>query len=123
MGIVPTVSRASSAATGLMVKSDYMLFYTSSVMSGGFMGKSAVWFVMVVIVGALLGSFLGKLIGIVVPAGSIRNLFSTEIAAGLSPTTLDLRIIVLTIGCMFKFNVMSFVGIVGAAYIFRGLSK
>ncbi|MGA2091737.1 MAG: DUF4321 domain-containing protein [Endomicrobiales bacterium] len=87
------------------------------------MGKSAVWFVLVVVVGALLGSFLGKFIGIVVPAGSIRDLFSTEISAGLHPATLDLHVINLTFGCLVKFNVMSFVGIIGAALIFRSLSK
>lgn len=87
------------------------------------MGKSALWFALIVVVGALLGSFLGKFIGIVVPPGAVRDLFSTEISAGLSPATLDLRIIELTFGCLLKFNVMSFVGIIGAAAIFKNLSK
>ena len=43
------------------------------------MAKNTIWFVVIMVVGALLGSFLGKFIGIVVPAGSIRDLFSTDI--------------------------------------------
>ncbi len=87
------------------------------------MAKNTVWFVVVVVVGALLGSFLGKFIGIVVPAGSIRDLFSTEISAGLNPATLNLRIVDLTFGCLFKLNVMSVIGIIFAAFIFRRIDK
>ena len=87
------------------------------------MAKNTIWFVVVVVVGALLGSFLGKFIGIVVPAGSIRDLFSTEISAGLNPATLNLRIVDLTFGCLFKLNVMSVLGIIFAAFLFRRIDK
>ena len=87
------------------------------------MAKNTVWFIVVVVVGALLGSFLGKFIGIVVPAGAVRDLFSTEISAGLSPATLNLRIVDLTFGCLFKLNVMSVLGIIFAAFIFRRIDK
>jgi hypothetical protein len=87
------------------------------------MAKSTLWFIAVVVVGALLGAFLGKFIGMVVPAGSIRDLFATEISAGLSPTALDLRLMTLTFGCMFKFNITSVLGIIAAAFIFRMLAK
>jgi hypothetical protein len=87
------------------------------------MTKSTIWFIIVVVVGALLGSFLGKFVELVVPAGAVRDLFATEIAAGLRPATLDLRVVELTFGCLFKFNVTAVLGIVGAAYIFRTISK
>ena len=87
------------------------------------MTKNVVWFILVIIVGALLGSFLGKFIAIVIPDGSIRNLFATDIAAGLHPATLDLRVIELTFGCLFKFNISSLLGIVISALIFKGVSK
>lgn len=77
----------------------------------------------VVVVGALLGSFLGKFVGLIVPEGAIRDLFATDIAAGLSPTKLDLRVIELTLGCMLKFNVTSVLGIVFAALLFRKIAK
>ena len=87
------------------------------------MAKSTVWFVVIVVVGALIGTFLGKFIGLIVPAGAIRDMFATEISAGLKPTTLDLRVIDLTFGCLFKLNVMSVLGIVGAALLFRQIGK
>ncbi|MHB9154466.1 MAG: DUF4321 domain-containing protein [Endomicrobiales bacterium] len=87
------------------------------------MAKNTLWFIAVIVVGALLGSFLGKFIGMVVPEGSVRELFATEISAGLSPATLDLRVIDLTFGCLLKFNIMSVLGIVFAALIFRKILK
>lgn len=87
------------------------------------MAKNGFWFVVVVVVGALLGSFLGKFVGMVVPAGPIRDLFATDISAGLHPAMLDLRVMELTFGCIFKFNITSVVGILIAAYIFSKVGK
>lgn len=87
------------------------------------MAKSIVWFVVIMVVGALLGTFLGQFVGLVVPDGAIKNMFATEITAGLSPTKLDLRIVELTLGCLLKFNVMSVLGIVIAAILFRKIEK
>lgn len=87
------------------------------------MGKSTVWFIAVIVVGALLGSFLGKFMGLVLPVGSVKDLFATDISAGLNPATLDLRVIELTFGCILKFNVTSVLGIIGAALIFRKIGS
>ena len=87
------------------------------------MTKGTLWFVVVIIVGALIGSFLGKFIGLVIPAGSIRDLFATEISAGLSPTNLNLRVVDLTFGLLFRFNITSIVGILTAAYLFKKVVK
>ena len=87
------------------------------------MHKSTAWFVIIVVVGALIGSFLGKFLGLVVPEGAIKDLFATEVSAGLSPTNLDLRVVEVTIGCMLKFNVTSVLGIITAALIFSKISK
>ncbi len=87
------------------------------------MGKSVIWFIFIIVVGALLGSFLGNFIGIIVPSGSWRDLFLTDLSAGLSPTTLDLRIIELTLGCMFRINLMSIVGIIVSALVFKKIVK
>ena len=87
------------------------------------MARNTVWFVAIMVIGALLGSFLGKFVGIVVPAGSIRDLFATDISAGLSPTTLNLRVVELTFGLMLKFNITSVIGIIVAAILFRQIEK
>jgi hypothetical protein len=87
------------------------------------MAKNTIWLIVIIVVGALLGSFLGKFIGIIVPAGSIRDLFATEISAGLSPATLDLRIVDLTFGCLFKLNISAVIGIIFAAFLFKHVGK
>lgn len=87
------------------------------------MAKNVIWFLVIVVVGALIGSFIGKFIGMAVPSGSIKDLFATEISAGLSPSTLDLRVIELTFGCMFKFNITSVLGIIASALIFQKIVK
>lgn len=84
--------------------------------------KNILYFIVVVIVGALLGAFLGKLLGIWFPAGLVHNLFATELTAGLRPATLDLAVIDLTLGCMFKFNITSVIGILLAAIIYKKLN-
>jgi hypothetical protein len=87
------------------------------------MAKGTIWFIIVIVVGALLGSFLGKFIGLAIPAGSIRDLFATEVSAGLAPTTLDLRIAQITFGCMLKINITTVLGIIAAALVFRKIAK
>lgn len=77
----------------------------------------------VIVVGALLGSFIGGFIGHAFPEGVVHDLFSKEITAGLQPATLDLRVLEVTFGCLFKFNVPSVIGILLSAYLFRTLAK
>lgn len=85
--------------------------------------KSVLTAIIIVVIGALLGSFIGGFIGHAFPQGIIYDLFSKEITAGLQPTTLDLRVIELTFGCLLKFNVPSVMGIVAAASLFRYFAK
>ena len=85
--------------------------------------KSILTGIVIVVIGALLGSFIGGFIGHAFPDGVVHDLFSREISAGLQPTTLDLRVVELTLGCLLKFNVPSVIGIVLAAYLVRSLTK
>lgn len=87
------------------------------------MGKNALWLALVIVVGALLGSFLGSLIGLIMPPGPLQNLFMQDISAGLNPTSVDLRIIVLTFGCVIRINLMCILGIIAAAVLFKKLAK
>lgn len=77
----------------------------------------------VVVAGALLGSFLGKFASLAFPEGKVRDLLATDITAGLHPAHLDLRIVDLTFGCLFRFNVMSVAGIVIAAYLYKRIVR
>ena len=86
-------------------------------------GKNLFMGIIVIVVGALLGSFIWGFLGHAFPDGIIYDLFSKEISAGLSPTTLDLRVLELTFGCLLKFNVPSVLGILFSAYIFKTFLK
>jgi hypothetical protein len=81
--------------------------------------KNPIMLIIVLVVGALLGSFLGEFISIVLPSGAMKDLFIKDLSAGLMPSTFDLRIVQITFGCMLKLNVMSLVGVVVSAFIFR----
>ena len=87
------------------------------------MAKNYIWFLVVIVVGALLGAFIGKFIAIIVPVGSIRDLCTTGISAGLSPATLNLQILELTFGCMFKINIAAVIGVIVSAFIFIKITK
>lgn len=75
--------------------------------------------VLIAVSGALLGGFLGRLLATAFPNGKVHDLFAGELTAGLHPTNLDLRVIDLTFGCVFHLNIMSVVGIVLAALIYK----
>ncbi len=79
--------------------------------------------VLIAVSGALLGGFLGKLLATTFPSGKVHDLFAGELVAGLHPTNLDLRVIDLTFGCMFHLNLMSVVGIVLAAVVYKKLVR
>lgn len=85
--------------------------------------KNFLHIVIVIIVGSLIGTFINKLFAIWFPQGQIHNLINTAVNTGLNPTTLDLNIIEFTIGCIFKFNVSSIIGIFFTALIYKQLLK
>lgn len=80
-------------------------------------------FFAVVIAGAVMGTFLGKLLAMWFPSGSIHNLFATELNAGLHPFTLNLGVLDFTLGCLFNINIASILGIIIAAAIYKQIIK
>lgn len=85
--------------------------------------KNTMHVVVVVAIGSLLGIFIGKLFNIWFPAGQINALLNTGINTGLNPTTVDLNLVELTAGLVFKFNISSVVGIFLAAVVYKQLVK
>ena len=85
--------------------------------------KNVLHVVVVVIVGSLLGLFIGKLLNLWFPAGQINALLNTGINTGLHPTTIDLNLVELTAGLVFKFNISSIAGIFVSAVVYKQLIK
>lgn len=73
------------------------------------------------VVGALLGALLGEAIRIVVPGGILERLFARGVSPGLSPATLDLRVLSITFGFTIRLNLASLLGIGLALYFYRRL--
>ena len=70
--------------------------------------------------GLLVGSLVGELLARWLPAGVARDFFTTSVAGAFGPVSIDLVAIALTLGPLTLYvNLMSLVGIVGAAYLYR----
>ena len=73
-----------------------------------------------VVVGLVVGSLLGELLGELAGPGRLRDLLTQGPTLGLTPpATLDLRLLWVTFGIVFKVNVVGVVGILVALIAVR----
>jgi hypothetical protein len=86
------------------------------------MSKNLGYFILILLIGTLIGAFIGKAIYKVFPADStIRDMLTVEITPGIQPTTLDLGIVDITFGAVIKLNITAVIGLIITAIIFRKL--
>ncbi len=86
------------------------------------MSKNITYFILIIIIGTLLGAFLGKAVSKVFPNDStVKEMLAIEINPGLKPTTLDLGILEITFGSVVKMNITAVVGLLITAVVFRKL--
>jgi uncharacterized membrane protein len=81
--------------------------------------KSLGFVILIIILGALIGSALGEVIAYVIPGGVVQDFFLKSVSASLGPGTLDIIILTLTLGFSVKLNIIGVFGIFIAAYILR----
>ncbi len=81
--------------------------------------KKIATYIVILVFGLLLGGLLGELVGTVLPDGVVKDFFVTTVGGRFGPATLDLMVLSLTGGVAIKLNVMSLVGLLTAAYLFR----
>jgi fluoride ion exporter CrcB/FEX len=75
-----------------------------------------------IVAGLVIGSLLGELLGQIVSADWLRDLLTRGPTIGLTtPATLDLRLLAITFGMVFKVNVVGVLGIIIAVIAFRRL--
>ncbi|MDZ7344697.1 MAG: hypothetical protein ONA90_09335, partial [candidate division KSB1 bacterium] len=68
--------------------------------------KRSLGFVTVVLLlGALAGTLIGELIGLVLPAGVVKEFFLANGALGFGPATLNAVLFSITLGLTLKINV------------------
>jgi hypothetical protein len=80
-------------------------------------GKSLLKGFIIVVIGALLGTMVGELLGAYLPDGAVKNFFLKSIRFGLEPATLDLHILTLTFGLLLKINVLTVIGVIAAGLL------
>jgi hypothetical protein len=76
-------------------------------------------FMLWLIAGAVIGSVVGQLLGLILPHGVVREFFLAGATIGLETATLDLAIADITFGFSLTINVTGVLGILFAAYYFR----
>jgi uncharacterized membrane protein len=81
--------------------------------------KSTTFIVFIIIVGAMIGTAIGEVIGILVPQGVVQDFFLKSASASIGPGTLNIILMTITLGFSFKLNVMGVIGILIAAYALR----
>jgi hypothetical protein len=80
-------------------------------------GKTLLKGLIIVVIGALLGTMVGELLGAYLPEGAVKNFFLKSIQFGLEPTAIELHILTLTFGLILKINVLTVLGIIAAGII------
>lgn len=77
--------------------------------------------VVLLILGALVGALLGEIIRLLFPGGILEQLFARGVSPGLSPATMDLRVLSVTFGFIVRLNLASVLGIGLALLVYRRL--
>ena len=86
------------------------------------MSKNISYFILIIIIGTLLGAFIGKAVSKIFPNDStVKEMLAVEISPGVKPTTLDLGIVEITFGTVIKMNTTAVLGLLITAVVFRKL--
>ena len=81
--------------------------------------KSIGWILVIILLGALIGTTLGEVLALILPQGVVKDFFLRSAEFGVGPATLNLVILTFTLGFSIKLNVISVIGIGIAAYLLR----
>lgn len=79
-------------------------------------GKSSIFFVFFVLLGALTGSLLGDMLGDITVLKFLKYVYSIGTPA---PVSLNLKVVSLTFGLNLNMNVMSIIGVIVAIILYR----
>lgn len=81
--------------------------------------RELTFIVVALLLGAILGGFVGELLGSFLPPGAARTLFSKSLKIGFEATRVEFYSISFTIGLMFKINFVSVLGVLLVIIYFR----
>jgi hypothetical protein len=81
--------------------------------------RELTFIIIALLLGAILGGFVGELIGSYLPAGAAKTLFTKSIKIGFETTRVELYAFSFTVGLMFKINFMSVLGVLLVIIYFK----
>ena len=82
--------------------------------------KSGRYLLLFIFIGGLLGSILGEILQIVSPQGVVQSIFGEALSLGLDPpVTVNLVLLKFTLGFLVKINLLSVLGMLLGAYIYK----
>lgn len=81
--------------------------------------KSVSFVILILFLGAAVGTALGEIIGFLLPEGVVEQFFLRSALVGFEPFTANLGVFTLTIGFSLKLNIIGVIGIAFTAYILR----
>lgn len=81
--------------------------------------KSIGWILLVIVLGALVGSALGEVMGLILPEGVVRDFFLRSAEFSIGPTLINIVVITFTLGFSIKLNIIGVIGIVLVGYFLK----
>ncbi len=77
--------------------------------------------IFILLLGLILGSFIGDLLGMILPDGAVKMVMTTPLRIGFHPISLDLHIFTLILGFMIKINLFGVIGVLILGYSLKWL--
>lgn len=75
-----------------------------------------------IFVGGLLGGMLGEILTVFSPSEPIQAIFAKSVSPGLDPPlTVDLVLLKITFGFLFKVNLLTILGIFLGMYLYKNI--
>ena len=81
--------------------------------------RELTFIIIALLLGAILGGFMGELVGSFLPPGAAKTLFTKSLNVGFETIRVEFYSISFTIGIMFKINFMSVLGVLLIIMYFR----
>ena len=86
------------------------------------MKKSGWTLVGFIFIGGLLGGILGEILTVFSPSEPVQAIFARTVSPGLDPPfTVDLVLLKVTLGFLFKINLLTILGIFLGIYLYKNL--
>ena len=75
-----------------------------------------------ILIGGLLGGMLGEILTVFSPSEQIQTIFARALSPGINPPlTVDLVLIKVTFGFLFKINLLTILGIFLGIYLYKNI--